>query len=54
LFCHINQNWRGRPVVSLQVIVSLIGTTKTETGLTVHAALDTNAYPTGVKGAEEQ
>ena len=54
LFCHISQNWRGRPLVSLQVIVSLIGTTKTETGLTVHAALDSNAYPTGVKVTKEQ
>jgi hypothetical protein len=54
LFCYISQNWRGRPLVSLQVIVSLIGTTKTETGLTVHAALDTNAYPTGVKVTDEQ
>jgi hypothetical protein len=54
LFCYISQNWRGRPLVSLQVIVSLIGTTKTETGLTVHAALDTNAYATGVKVTDEQ
>jgi hypothetical protein len=54
LFCHITQNWRGRPLVSLQVIVSLIGTTKTATGLTVQAALDTNAYPLGVKVTEEQ
>ena len=54
LFCHISRNWRGRPLVSLQVIVSLIGTTTTATGLTVHAALDTNAYPTGVKVSDEQ
>jgi hypothetical protein len=54
LFCHITQNWRGRPLVSLQVIVSLIGTTKTATGLTVQAALDTNTYPVGVKVTEEQ
>jgi hypothetical protein len=54
LFCHITQNWRGRPLVSLQVIVSLIGSTKTATGLTVQAALDTNTYPIGVKVTEEQ
>jgi hypothetical protein len=54
LFCHITQNWRGRPLVSLQVIVSLIGRTKTATGLTVQAALDTNAYPVGVKVPAEQ
>jgi hypothetical protein len=54
LFCHITANWRGRPLESLQVIVSLIGTTKTATGLAVQAALDTNAYPVGVKVTEEQ
>jgi hypothetical protein len=54
LFCHITANWRGRPLVSLQVIVSLIGTTRTATGLTVQAALDSNPYPVGVKVTEEQ
>ena len=54
LFCHISQNWRGRPLESLHVIVSLIGTTKTATGLTVQAALDTNSYPIGVKVTKEQ
>jgi hypothetical protein len=49
LFCHSTRNGRGRPLVSLQVIVSLIGATKTETGLTVHAAWDTDHYPVGVK-----
>jgi hypothetical protein len=54
LFCHITANWRGRPLVSLQVIVSLIGNTRTQTGLTVHPALDAKCYPTGVKVTEEQ
>jgi Rhodopirellula transposase DDE domain len=54
LFCHITANWRGRPLVSLEVIVSLIGTTKTETGLQVHAALDSSHYPVGVKVTDEQ
>ncbi|HEV3263551.1 MAG TPA: ISAzo13 family transposase [Gemmataceae bacterium] len=54
LFCHISQNWRGRPLVSLQVIVSLIGTTQTETGLTVQARLDPRSYPIGVKVTDEQ
>jgi hypothetical protein len=49
LFCHITQNWRGRPLVSLEVIVNLIGTTTTRTGLKVQADLDTAAYPTGIK-----
>ena len=52
LFCHITQNWRGRPLVSLEVIVNLIGNTTTRGGLTVRADLDTGAYPTGVKVAD--
>jgi hypothetical protein len=54
LFCYISQNWRGRPLTSLQVIVSLIGTATTQTGLTVRAALDTKAYPVGVKVTKDQ
>jgi hypothetical protein len=54
LFCHITRNWRGRPLVSLQVIVSLIGTTTTATGLRVQAALDTHTYPVGVKVTKQQ
>lgn len=48
LFCHITLNWRGRPLTSHEVIVQAIAATTTSTGLTVHAALDTGAYPTGV------
>jgi hypothetical protein len=49
LFSHISINWRGRPLTSHEVIVELIGNTRTATGLTVHAEPDTSAYPTGVK-----
>jgi Rhodopirellula transposase DDE domain len=42
-------NWRGRPLVSYQVIVHLIAATTTEAGLRVQADLDTNVYPTKVK-----
>ena len=49
LFSHISTNWRGRPLVSHQVIVDLIGKTTTRTGLRVHAELDRGSYPTGVK-----
>jgi hypothetical protein len=47
LFSFISQNWRGRPLVSYAVILSLIAATTTATGLTVESALDTNFYPTG-------
>jgi hypothetical protein len=49
LFCHITQNWRGRPLVSHKVIVNLIANTTTEVGLRVEAALDPRAYETGKK-----
>jgi transposase len=45
LFSQITENWRGRPLISHEVIVSLIGSTTTETGLRVTAGLDTNKYP---------
>jgi Rhodopirellula transposase DDE domain len=54
LFSHISMNWRGRPLVSYQVIVNLIGATTTETGLRVQADLDMEVYPTKVKVTDEQ
>ncbi len=54
LFCFITQNWRGRPLTSYEVIVNLIGSTTTRTGLTVRAALDTNHYETGIEVSDEQ
>jgi Rhodopirellula transposase DDE domain len=49
MFCHITENWRGRPLVSREVIVQLIGSTTTRAGLTIRATLDTGSYPTGIK-----
>ncbi|MEO5745388.1 MAG: ISAzo13 family transposase, partial [Terracoccus sp.] len=49
LFSHISMNWRGRPLTSHEVIVNTIAATTTRTGLSVHAELDTNTYPVGVK-----
>lgn len=46
MFSYISQNWRGRPLVSHEVIVNLIGSTTTATGLRITAELDTNSYPT--------
>ena len=42
-------NWRGRPLISHQVVVDLISSTSTTTGLTVRAVLDTGQYPIGIK-----
>lgn len=54
LFSFITQNWRGRPLISHEVIVSLIAATRTSTGLNVACQLDTNTYPTGVKVSDAQ
>lgn len=53
MFAYITQNWRGRPLVSHEVIVNLIGNTTTQTGLHIRAALDTNRYETGKKIPDE-
>ena len=47
MFCHITQNWRGRPLVDLECVVNLIGSTTTETGLEIRAELDKETYPLG-------
>jgi len=49
MFCHITQNWRGRPLVSHEVIINLIASTATVQGLTIQAELDPGVYPTGIK-----
>jgi len=54
LFAFISQNWRGKPLVSYEVIVSLIAATTTTTGLQVHCELDANAYPAGRKVTDEE
>lgn len=54
LFSHISMNWRGRPLVSHEVVVKLIGATTTKTGLRVKAKLDETKYPLKVKVKEEE
>jgi hypothetical protein len=49
LFSFISLNWKGKPLVSYETVVNLIGGTKTKTGLTVQAILDTNYYETGME-----
>jgi len=49
LFAFITQNWRGKPLVSHEVVVNLIADTTTQTGLRVHCQLDTNTYAKGIK-----
>ena len=54
MFCHITENWRGRPLVSREVVVNLIGATTTRGGLAVQSELDEGRYPTGKKVTDEQ
>ena len=49
LFCHITQNWRGKPLTTRETVVELIASTTTKTGLTVRCELDTRDYPKGIK-----
>jgi len=49
LFCHITNNWRGRPLLTREVVVNLIGNVSTTQGLKVRAELDENVYEAGIK-----
>src|SRR5258707_15445025 len=54
LFSAITQNWRGKPLVSHEVVVNLIGATTTTTGPKVRSELDTNQYPAGRKVSDDE
>jgi hypothetical protein len=54
MFCHITQNWRGKPLISHEVIINLIANTTTHKGLIIQAELDTNHYETGVVVSDTQ
>ena len=54
MFCHITQNWRGRPLVSREVVVNLIGNTTTAEGLRIQAQLDDNTYAAGIKVSDQE
>jgi hypothetical protein len=53
MFCHISENWRGRPLESRAVVVNLIANTHTDKGLTIEAELDDALYTTGIKIPDE-
>ena len=54
MFCHITQNWRGRPLVSLEAIVSLIGAVTTRKGLKIKASVDPGKYELGQKVTDKE
>lgn len=49
MFCHMTQNWRGRPLTSRLAVVELIGATTTTTGLTIRCEFDPKSYAKGIK-----
>ena len=49
LFCYISKTWAGQPLVDIETVIDLIGSTTTKQGLKVKCVLDTNDYPTGIK-----
>ena len=54
MFCHITENWRGRPLINHEVIVNLIANTSTEQGLQIQAELDETTYPTGISISDQE
>jgi hypothetical protein len=54
LFCHITQNWRGKPLRTFETIVDLIANTRTQAGLRVKAKLDKNTYKKGASATKVQ
>ena len=54
MFCHITENWRGRPLRSRATVVNLIGHTTSTTGLHIEAGLDSNPYPIGIEVSDEE
>ena len=54
MFCHITHNWRGRPLLTREVVVNLIGNTTTEEGLRIYAQLDANTYPAGIRVSDQE
>jgi len=54
MFSYISQNWRGKPLVSIETIVNLIGSTKTKKGLTIKTSVDTKEYTKGTKITDEE
>ena len=53
LFAHISMNWRGRPLVSHEVVVQLIAATTTRQGIRVHAERDLGSYPLKVQVTDD-
>ena len=54
LFSQISKNWRGRPLETIAIVISLISSTTTNTGLKVKCSIDTNQYQTGIQVDDDE
>jgi len=54
MFCYITQNWRGKPLITRETVVNLIGNTKTKSGLKIRVKLDENIYEKGKEVTDEE
>jgi Rhodopirellula transposase DDE domain len=54
LFCHVTRNWQGKPLETYEIVVNLIGSTKTASGLKVYAKLDPNRYEKGREVTDDE
>ena len=54
MFCHITQNWRATPLLSLLIVIELIANTTTKAGLKIRCELDSNTYPKGIKVSDAE
>lgn len=54
MFSYISENWRGRPLITRETVVNLMGHTKTKKGLEIQAQLDENVYEKGIKVSDEE
>ncbi len=54
MFSFISKNWRGKPLITRETVVNLIGSTKTKSGLKIKARFDDNIYKTGRKITDKE
>ena len=54
LFSFISRNWRGRPLVSCEVMVSLVANATNRGGLSVECAMDAREYPRGIRVTDDE
>ena len=49
----MSKKWAGQPLIDIETVIDLIGSTTTSQGLKVKCVLDENEYKTGIKVSNE-